>query len=86
MGARGTVYTLTVVRTRAPLGLPEPYSVGLVDLDDVGLRVFSLLDPDAIGLLQVGDMVKLRAAPLGVDLAGRNCRRPFFAPARKRGA
>jgi uncharacterized OB-fold protein len=79
MGATGRVYSLTVVRIRAPLGLPQPYSVGLVDLDDVGLRVFALLDPQSVGLMNVGDAVELRAAPLGVDLAGRECRRPFFA-------
>ncbi|MEW6261658.1 MAG: OB-fold domain-containing protein [Thermodesulfobacteriota bacterium] len=80
VGNSGVIYSYTVVRTRAPLGLPEPYPVGYVDLDQTGLRVFSLLDPEAIGRLRLGLPVKLAVKPLGHDLFGSPCLRPLFTP------
>jgi uncharacterized protein len=80
VGGEGTVYSFTVVRTKAPLGLPEPYGIGYVDLADTGLRVFCLFAPDELASLQVGLPVRLEAAPLGHD--GRGCARtrPYFRP------
>lgn len=77
-GECGHVYSFTAVRTKAPFGLPEPYAVGYVDLVDVPLRVFALIDPAAIGSLAVGASVVLKAMPLGVDGHGRACLRPVF--------
>ncbi len=81
LGGRGTLYTYTVVRVRPPLGLPAPYAVGYVDLEQ-GPRVFALLDPQAIDEFTIGMPLTLRVAPLGVDLAGKPCLRPCFTPRR----
>lgn len=80
VGAAGRLYTYTVVRTRAPFGLPEPYAVGYVDLDDSGLRAFGLIDPDSVGHLEVGQRMGIGLRPLGVDGQGRPCLRPIFVP------
>jgi uncharacterized OB-fold protein len=77
-GEHGHVYSFTAVRTKAPFGLPEPYAVGYVDLVDVPLRVFALIDPAAIDNLMVGASVILKAMPLGIDGHGRACLRPVF--------
>lgn len=80
LGSEGIIYSYTVVRTRAPLGLPMPYSVGYVDLKGSSLRIFMLLDPHAIEDLQVGLPVRLAVAPLGDDGQGSPCLRPYFTP------
>lgn len=82
LGDRGVIHSHTVVRTRAPFGLPEPYSVGYVDLEESGLRVFSLLDPGAIAELRVGLPVSLAVGPLGHDGLGSPRLRPYFTPRR----
>lgn len=81
LGSRGRLYSVTVVRTKAPFGLPEPYAVGYVDLDDNGLRVLGLLDPAKLAGLELGGRVALAVQPLGVDNAGAPCLRPVFHPA-----
>jgi len=78
VGTRGKIYSYTVVRTKAPFGLPEPYAVGYVDLVESSLRVFGLLDPATIGSLEVGMPVEVTVMPLGVDKEGRRCLRPVF--------
>ncbi len=80
LGSTGTVYSFTVVRTRAPLGLPQPYSIGFVDLDGTGLRIFCLFDPNCIERLQAGLPVRLAVEPLGHDGRGTPRLRPFFTP------
>lgn len=80
LGSTGTVYSFTVVRTRAPLGLPQPYGIGYVDLDGTGLRIFCLLDPNCIERLQAGLPVRLAVGPLGHDGRGAPRLRPFFTP------
>ena len=80
LGSEGTIYSYTVVRTKAPLGLPTPYSVGYVDLKGSSLRVFMLLDPQAIEDLKVGLPVHLAVEPLGHDGQGSPCLRPYFTP------
>ena len=83
LGSEGTVYSFTVVRTKPPLGLPQPYSVGYVDLAAGGLRIFSLLDPAAIDDLRIGLPVRVVVGPLGRDSQGDPCLRPYFAPLRE---
>ena len=80
LGALGTIYSCTVVRTKAPLGLPIPYGVGYVDLRDAPLRVFCLLDPAAADQLRVGQQVQLAVGELGHDGRGAPCLRPYFTP------
>lgn len=80
LGAEGIIYSYTVVRIKAPLGLPTPYAVGYVDLKGSFLRVFTLLDPHCIENLQVGLPVRLAVAPLGHDGQGSPCLRPYFTP------
>lgn len=80
LGATGTIYSFTVVRTKPPLGLPRPYSIGYVDLDHAGLRIFCLLDANSIDQLQVGLPVELAVGPIGHDARGTPCLRPFFKP------
>lgn len=78
LGSEGTIYSYTVVRTKPPLGLPQPYSVGYVDVVPSGLRVFCLLDPAAIKQLRVGLLVRLSVGPLGHDGRGEPRLRPYF--------
>ena len=81
LGSEGTIYSFTVVRKRAPLGLPEPYSIGYIDLaKDPSLRIFGLLDPGAIDRLRIGMPVKLVVGPLGHDGHGSPRLRPYFTP------
>ena len=80
LGSEGVLYSCTVIRTKAPLGLPTPYCVGYVDLAGRSLRIFFLLDPDAVGTLKPGLVVRLAVKPLGVDQQGSPCLRPYFTP------
>jgi len=81
----GVIYSYTVVRTRAPFGLPQPYAVGFIDLSQSGLRIFGLLNQSDIGRLAIGKAVRLRLGPLGVDGKGGPCRRPYFSLAEREG-
>jgi uncharacterized OB-fold protein len=81
VGGRGQIYSYTVIRTRPPFQLPEPYAVGYVDLAASGLRVFGLFHPKAIALLRIGLPVALEEMPLGVNNDGQPCLRPVFSPA-----
>lgn len=78
LGGSGTVYSFTVVRAKPPLGLPQPYGVGFIDLVPSGLRIFSLLDPDCLDDFKIGSALALAVRPLGHDGSGRACLRPFF--------
>lgn len=78
LSPRGTLYSYTVVRTKPPFGLPAPYALGYVDLADGGPRVLMPLDPAAIGGFAIGMALRLSSGPLGTDLAGQPCTRPFF--------
>ena len=80
LGSEGTIYSFTVVRLKAPLGLPQPYSAGYIDLAGSGLRIYCLLDPSAIDQLRIGMPVRLAVEPLGDDGKGSPCLRPFFTP------
>lgn len=80
VGSRGTVYSFTVIRKKAPLGLPLPYCVGYIDLLETGLRVFCLLDAGAADELQIGTPVKLAVDAIGNDAHGNPCLRPYFTP------
>ena len=80
VGSEGMIYSFTVIRKKAPFGLPLPYSVGFVDLKETGLRIFCLLDPAAIDHLRIGLPVQLAVAPLGHDGRGSPCLRPYFTP------
>ena len=84
IGNRGRIHSSTVVRTKPPLGLPQPYSVGYVDLDEdtagSGLRVFCLFDPDTVDELRIGGKVTLKVTPMGHDGRGESRLRPFFTP------
>lgn len=80
LSGRGTIHAFTVVRVKAPFGLPEPYAVGYVDLDAAPLRIFGLLMAPAIADLRTGLAVDLVVMPLGVDNRGEPCLRPVFRP------
>lgn len=80
LAPEGIVYSFTMVRRKAPLGLPEPYSVGYVDLPRNGLGIFSLLDASAIDQLRIGMAVHLVVDCLGVNASGSPCLRPYFTP------
>lgn len=86
LGAEGVLHVFTVVRIRPPLGFPQPYAVGYVDLAVGGLRIFCLIDPDRIGELETGVPVELRVAPFGHDGAGMPRLRPFFTPVAREAA
>ncbi len=78
LGTDGVIYSFTVVRTKPPLGLPQPYAVAYFDLEDVPLRVFCLLDPKQTEDAVIGAKVRLSVGPLGVNNKGQACLRPFF--------
>lgn len=78
--ARATLYSYTVVRMKPPFGLPAPYAVGYADLLGIDLRLFMLLDPAAIDALRIDMPLALTSGPLGVDLTGAPCIRPYFTP------
>jgi uncharacterized protein len=81
LSTQGTLYSYTVVRTKAPYGLPQPYAVGYVDLEESGLRIFSLLDSTRIEGFKIGGSLELRIGPVGVDSHGQPCLRYYFTPA-----
>ncbi|HEY0938903.1 MAG TPA: OB-fold domain-containing protein [Steroidobacter sp.] len=78
LGSRGRVHSATLVRTKPPLGLPRPYGLAYVDLDDAPLRVLMLVDGHENQPLSIGRHVQLDIAELGVDASGERCLRPFF--------
>jgi uncharacterized OB-fold protein len=80
IGSGGVIYSFTVVRTKPPLGLPEPYGVAYVDLDESALRVFGLLDPQALDQFTIGKRVRLEVGKIGLNLQGEPCLRPYFTP------
>lgn len=80
LGRDGRIFSVTTVRTRAPFGLPTPYSVAFVDLDDAPLRLFALIDP-AFKDAAIGMPVSLSVRPLGVNSRQEPCLRPVFGRA-----
>ena len=50
----GTVYTGVTVRIPVP-GLPSPYSLVIVELDDVGVRVLARVTGAEPGTVKIGD-------------------------------
>jgi uncharacterized OB-fold protein len=82
LGSCGTVYSFTIVRIKPPMGLPQPYAVGYIDI--AGLRIFSLLDPGRVDELKIGQQVVLAVKQLGVDAGGKPCLRPYFTPVSKK--
>ena len=81
LGSTGRLYTYTMVRVKPPWGLPRPYGLGYVDLDDSGLRVLGLLAPEALERAEIGLPLRLAVGELGCDISGTPCLRPFFEPA-----
>jgi len=80
LGSTGKLYSYTIIRTKPPFGLPQPYAVGYVDLTGSNLRIYSLLDAAAIGQFRIGMPVRLAVGSLGHDGKGNSCLRPFFGP------
>ncbi len=60
---RGRIYAFSAVLAGAPLGLESevPFSVGLVDLDGVPLRLFGRIEGKAWNELRLGDAVRVEA-------------------------
>ncbi len=85
LGGHGTIYSYTVVRTRPPLGFPQPYAVGYIDLEEYPLRVFCLLDPTCLDELKIGRRLRLRVGPFGDDGSGEPLLRPLFTVAEEEG-
>ncbi len=80
LGDTGKIYSFTIIRKKAPFGLPEPYGAGFVDLYAANLRIFCLFDPAKLDSLKIGNDVKLAVAILGHDGFGTPCLRPYFIP------
>jgi uncharacterized OB-fold protein len=80
LGSTGRLYTYTVVRVKPPWGLPKPYGLGYVDLDQGNMRVLGLLAPHALQNLKIGMRLRLAVAELGNNLTGEPCLRPYFEP------
>ena len=79
LSGEGTIYSFTVVRTKPPFGLPQPYAVAYIDLKEEKLRVFGLLDAGRIDWYKVGAEVSLSVAAIGCDRNGLPCLRYFFS-------
>ena len=77
---QGTLHSFTVVRVKAPFGLPLPYCLGYVDLKGDGLRVISLIDPQRTDDLEIGMDLTLRVTEFGDDGKGNPCLRYMFTP------
>ena len=80
LSKQGTLHSFVVVRVKPPFGLPLPYALGYVDLKDDGLRVISLIDPQAVDNLEIGMNLTLRVTELGDDGKGNPCLRYMFTP------
>ena len=80
LDSEGTIYSFAVVRRKPPLGFPNPYGVGFVDLRICGLRIFCLFDPASVEQLKIGLPVTLAVASLGHDGHGSPRLRPYFTP------
>lgn len=76
----GTLYSFTVVRVKAPFGLPLPYCLGYVDLREDGLRILSLIDPKRIEDLEIGMNLELHVKEIGDDGKGNPSIRYMFTP------
>lgn len=66
------------MRTKPPLGLPRPYGLAYVDLEDAPLRVLMLVDAKEEQPLSIGRWVQLDVSEMGVNASGDRCLRPFF--------
>jgi uncharacterized OB-fold protein len=75
---RGKIYSYTRVHAAPPFGLPQPYAVGYIDLEESGMRVFGLFAPETIDRLEIGACVQLQVRPLGTTADGEPCLRPVF--------
>lgn len=80
LSSEGTLYAYTVVRTRPPFGLPQPYAIGYVDLETDNLRIFTLLDGERIQDLRIGLPLTLRIEGMGLHRDGTPCLRYYFTP------
>ena len=78
LSTEGKLYTFATLRTKAMYELPTPYSVGWVDLEADGLRIFTLLDPAKVDSFDFGKAVSLRVGPVGVNNSGEPCLRYYF--------
>lgn len=79
LGGQGEIHSYTIVRTRPPFGLPQPYAVGYIDLSGSGLRIFGLFNPVDIPGLAIGRKVRLEIGPMGNTGRGEPCLRPYFS-------
>lgn len=82
----GTVYSFTTVQTKAPYGLPVPYTVGYIELKENGLRVFGLFSPEVSQLIEIGTNVDVELQALGLDGQKQPCMRPVFTTHSREGA
>lgn len=80
LGRKGIIYSYTSVHVKPPMGLPSPYSVAYIDLNDTPLRIFGLLAPGNTTPYAIGQRVELRVGQIGVNIEGQPCLRPYFAP------
>jgi len=79
-----TLHSFTVVRVKAPYGLPLPYCLGYVDLKDDGLRVLALIATSRIEDLSIGMEVTLCVKEFGDDGKGNPALRYMFSPTREK--
>ncbi len=63
----GRLYAFSAVLAGAPLGMEEevPFSVGLVDLDGVALRLFGRIEGKPWNALHVGEAVRVEPYDVG---------------------
>ena len=77
----GTVYTYSILRIPNMMyKLPQPYANGYVDLDNDGIRVTTLFDPDKWSEIKIGQRVKLQIGQIGIGNDGKECLRYYFTP------
>ncbi len=83
LGSLGSVHSITSIHAKPPLGLPNPYRVAYVDLEQIPLRIFTLMDSNPELEIIIGQRVRLAIAPIGVDIEGSPCLRPYFTTINK---
>ncbi len=77
---QGILHSFTIVRVKAPYGLPLPYGLGYVDLEGDELRILTLLDPHKVEDLKIGMHMELRIIEIGDDGMKNPALRYLFTP------
>ena len=77
----GRIYSSTLVRIPAPVGIPAPYAYGYVELEESGVRVFALFTGAAPEWFRPGRKVNPVVGKVRLEKDGREVIGYKFEPA-----